>query len=165
MVSDLCIMLHCVKFLIRSLIIIYTFSLNLTLCNVLDDGFVVGGGETGEMGKLGATDSAHVEIMRIGTFEPSLGGLSLDDLLDAMSCNDIMIPSMASVRPTKVCLNPDSPPELEARFECCASECAAATVDNFISVTNWQLKFLHCQVNFSTPLTIFFLIALLVAAV
>lgn len=112
-----------------------------------DDGFLVGGGESGEMGKLAGADSAHVEVMRIGSFDPSLGGLSVDDLLDAVNSGDILIPSMATVRPTHVCLNSDSPPELEARFDCSSSECATTTVDSFMSVANWQLKFLHHQVS------------------
>jgi hypothetical protein len=43
-----------------------------------DDGWLVGGGEPGppKSYKLPAKDSAHVEIMRIGTFNPEWGGLA-----------------------------------------------------------------------------------------
>jgi len=38
-----------------------------------DDGWLAGGGESLESYKLPNLDSAHCEIMRIGTFEESLG--------------------------------------------------------------------------------------------
>lgn len=52
-----------------------------------DDGWLVGGGEPGppKSYKLAAKDSAHVEIMRIGTYNPSWGGLSVTDIVRSVS--------------------------------------------------------------------------------
>jgi len=48
-----------------------------------DDGWLVGGGEPGppKSYKLAAKDSAHVEIMRIGTYRPDWGGITEDDIV------------------------------------------------------------------------------------
>lgn len=55
----------------------YIFSTN-------DDGWLVGGGEPGppKSYKLAAPDSAHVEIMRIGTFDPKWGGVRAEDIVE-----------------------------------------------------------------------------------
>jgi hypothetical protein len=49
-----------------------------------DDGWLVGGGEPGppKSYKLPAKDSAHVEIMRIGTFNPEWGGISEKEIIE-----------------------------------------------------------------------------------
>lgn len=49
-----------------------------------DDGWLVGGGEPGppKTYKLAAKDSAHVEIMRIGTYRPEWGGISEKDIVE-----------------------------------------------------------------------------------
>jgi hypothetical protein len=49
-----------------------------------DNGWLVGGGEPGppRSYKLRAKDSAHVEIMRIGTFEPEWGGVSMEEIVE-----------------------------------------------------------------------------------
>lgn len=49
-----------------------------------DDGWLVGGGEPGPPTtyKLAAKDSAHVEIMRIGTYRPEWGGISEKDIVE-----------------------------------------------------------------------------------
>jgi hypothetical protein len=48
-----------------------------------DDGWLVGGGEPGppKSYKLAAKDSAHVEIMRIGTYRPEWGGVKEEEIL------------------------------------------------------------------------------------
>ena len=48
-----------------------------------DDGWLVGGGEAGQPKsyKLAAKDSAHVEIMRIGTYNPEWGGISEKEII------------------------------------------------------------------------------------
>ena len=48
-----------------------------------DDGWLVGGGEPGppRSYKLPAEDSAHVEIMRVGTFKPEWGGIAEKDII------------------------------------------------------------------------------------
>ena len=49
-----------------------------------DDGWLVGGGEPGPpvSYKLAAKDSSHVEIMRIGTFEPEWGGITEKEIIE-----------------------------------------------------------------------------------
>ena len=55
----------------------YIFSTN-------DDGWLVGGGEPGppDTYKLPAKDSAHVELMRIGTYRPEWGGISQEEIVE-----------------------------------------------------------------------------------
>lgn len=102
-----------------------------------DDGWLVGGGEPPESYKLSAPDSAHVEIMRIGTYEPSWGGVSEENIIKALQSGKILIPEMI-VLPTGVVANQDDPPELEIRFD----------MENQTGQDlplNWQLRFLHNQ--------------------
>ena len=81
-----------------------------------DDGWLVGGGESGiQSCKLPNPDSAHIEIMRVGTFDRALGGISLEEIRNVMK-NKVLIPQMM-VTPTKVVENGDRPPELEVRFD------------------------------------------------
>lgn len=49
-----------------------------------DDGWLVGGGEPGypKSYKLPAKDSAHIEIMRIGTYRPEWGGITEKDVVE-----------------------------------------------------------------------------------
>lgn len=110
-----------------------------------DDGWLVGGGEPGppETYKLAAKDSAHVEIMRIGTYRPEWGGIKENDIVDAMRSGKILIPEIL-VLPTAVVANPDNPPELEIRFD------MDPPLPNFDDDSaplpvNWALRFLHNQ--------------------
>jgi hypothetical protein len=126
----------------------YIFSTN-------DDGWLVGGGEPGppKSYKLAAPDSAHVELLRIGTFRPDWGGLLLSDVIDALSAGKILIPEITVV-PTAVIANPDQPPELEIRFD---MESAYHDDPNDLHKdgdngdklpalpVNWQLRFIHNQ--------------------
>ena len=113
-----------------------------------DDGWLVGGGEPPHSYKLPAPDSAHVEIMRIGTFRPEWGGLDRDQLLAALQAGDILIPHIQVV-PTAVVANADVPPELEIRFDMDYE--VGSSEDNFVNddddqlPLNWQLRFLHNQ--------------------
>ena len=49
-----------------------------------DDGWLVGGGEPRppKSYKLPAKDSAHVEIMRIGTYNPDWGGIREEEIIE-----------------------------------------------------------------------------------
>jgi len=107
-----------------------------------DDGWLVGGGEPGPplSYKLAAKDSAHVELLRIGTYRKDWGGLALEDVLEIMTSGDILIPQIEVV-PTAVVANPDTPPELEIRFD---MEPRVATQEGALPI-NWQLRFLHNQ--------------------
>ena len=89
----------------------YIFSTN-------DDGWLVGGGEPGppRSYKLAAPDSAHVELLRIGTYRPEWGGLAVQDVIQAIQAGHILIPQI-EVLPTAVVANGDVPPELEIRFD------------------------------------------------
>jgi hypothetical protein len=111
-----------------------------------DDGWLVGGGEPGppHSYKLPARDSAHVEIMRIGTYNPSLGGLDPNVLLETLRSGRILIPEMTVV-PTAVVPNGDRPPELEIRFDMLPHQ---PNLQNPLSAPlpiNWQLRFVHNQ--------------------
>ncbi len=110
-----------------------------------DDGWLVGGGEPGppKSYKLAAKDSAHVEIMRIGTYRKDWGGVGQEDIIQAMTCGDILIPHI-EVLPTAVVANPDKPPELEIRFD---MEPQIPDFDDQLAPLpiNWQLRFLHNQ--------------------
>uniref|UniRef100_A0A7S3QH75 Uncharacterized protein n=4 Tax=Chaetoceros debilis TaxID=122233 RepID=A0A7S3QH75_9STRA len=110
-----------------------------------DDGWLIGGGEPGppKSYKLAAKDSSHVEIMRIGTFNPEWGGLSVEDIVTAIESGNIHIPQIEVV-PTAVIANPDKPPELEIRFD---MDPAAPDFDDMSTPlpVNWQLRFIHNQ--------------------
>lgn len=110
-----------------------------------DDGWLVGGGEPGppQTYKLAAKDSSHVEIMRIGTYRPEWGGVAEKDIIDAIESGKILIPQI-EVLPTAVVANPDTPPELEIRFD------MEPSVPNFDDPDaplpiNWSLRFIHNQ--------------------
>ncbi|KAL7574546.1 hypothetical protein ACA910_015900 [Epithemia clementina (nom. ined.)] len=118
----------------------YVFSTN-------DDGWLVGGGEPGPpySYKLASKDSAHVEIMRIGTYCEEWGGLPQELIVESLRNGDILIPEITVV-PTAVVANGDHPPELEIRFD------MVPAVPNFHDDTlsaplplNWQLRFLQNQ--------------------
>lgn len=104
-----------------------------------DDGFLCGGGEKEDSFKLPAEDSAHVEIMRIGCFDTSLGGLDFTLLDKKMRDGSVLIPVMEVV-PTAVVCNGDFPPELEVRFDLEIDTTGTTHCFNF---ANWQLEFLH----------------------
>lgn len=110
-----------------------------------DNGWLAGGGEPGppQTYKLEARDSSHVEIMRIGTFRPDWGGVAEKDIIDAIESGKILIPQI-EVLPTAVVANPDTPPELEIRFD------MEPRVPNFDDPStplpiNWSLRFIHNQ--------------------
>mmetsp|Transcript_10750 Transcript_10750/g.23839 ORF Transcript_10750/g.23839 Transcript_10750/m.23839 type:complete len:331 (+) Transcript_10750:90-1082(+) len=109
-----------------------------------DDGWLVGGGEPGppKSYKLPAKDSAHVEIMRIGTYNPEWGGISEREIIEVMKSGKILIPQI-EVLPTEVVANGDKPPELEVRFD-------MPYGPDFVDIKstlppNWQLRFIHNQ--------------------
>jgi len=123
------------------------------LASTDDSGWLVGGGEPGppRSYKLTATDSAHVEVMRIGTFRKEWGGLDLQELLMTMASGVIRIPQIEVV-PTAVEANEMTPPELELRFdmEDHSAEYPGAMTDfeTFCHAPlpmNWQLRFVHNQ--------------------
>lgn len=122
-----------------------------------DDGWLVGGGEPGPpiSYKLPAPDSAHVEIIRLGTYKPEWGGVSRAEIIQVLQSGDILIPQI-EVLPTAVIANPDTPPELEIRFDMeprvpidLHTEYSADDEDPDEQLPplpiNWQLRFLHNQ--------------------
>lgn len=114
-----------------------------------DDGWLVGGGEPGppDSYKLAAKDSAHVEIMRIGTYKPEWGGLTVESIVQALQDGAIFIPEI-QVLPTAVVANSDTPPELEIRFDMqdpAVPVCADILNPDKPLPINWQLRFLHNQ--------------------
>uniref|UniRef100_A0A6V2CFQ9 Uncharacterized protein n=1 Tax=Ditylum brightwellii TaxID=49249 RepID=A0A6V2CFQ9_9STRA len=110
-----------------------------------DDGWLVGGGEPGPPTsyKLAAKDSSHVEIMRIGTYRPDWGGISEEDIVSALNSGKILIPQMEVV-PTAVVANPDTPPELEIRFD---MDPPMPDFDDLSTPLpdNWCIRFVHNQ--------------------
>lgn len=110
-----------------------------------DDGHLVGGGEPGPPTtyKLSAKDSAHVEIMRIGTYRPEWGGITEKEIVDAIQSGKILIPEI-EVLPTAVVANPDTPPELEIRFDM-DPPLPDFKDDNAPLPVNWALRFIHNQ--------------------
>jgi len=109
-----------------------------------DDGWLVAGGEPGppRSGKLPAKDSAHVEIMRVGTYNPAWGGISEKEIIEVMKSGKILIPQV-EVFPNKVVANDNNPPEVEVRFDMPYSpdfEDMKAELP-----PNWQLRFIHNQ--------------------
>jgi len=109
-----------------------------------DDGWLVGGGEAGppKSYKLPAPDSAHVEIMRVGTFRPEWGGVAEKDIIDALKGGKILIPQV-TVLPTAVVANTDSPPEVEIRFD--MPHGPNVNDKKAPLPVNWQLRFIHNQ--------------------
>lgn len=105
-----------------------------------DDGWLVGGGEPGppKSYKLASEDTAHVEIMRIGTYREDWGGLPLEQIVEALQSGKILIPEITAV-PTAIVANPDTPPELEIRFD------MEPANDQADLPVNWQLPFLQNQ--------------------
>lgn len=110
-----------------------------------DDGWLVGGGEPGPPTtyKLAAKDSAHVEVMRIGTYRKEWGGVPQAEIIEAMKSGEILIPQI-EVLPTAVVANPDKPPELEIRFDMEPQIPGFEDSEAPLPV-NWQLRFLHNQ--------------------
>jgi len=110
-----------------------------------DDGWLVGGGEPGppKSYKLAAKDSAHVEIMSIGTYRKDWGGITQQEIIDAIESGKILIPQIEVV-PTAVVENPDTPPEIEIRFDMDPPFYSGNDCDEQLPV-NWALRFLHNQ--------------------
>jgi len=110
-----------------------------------DNGWLVGGGEPGPPTtyKLAAKDSAHVEIMRIGTYVKEWGGVPQEDIIRIMSSGEILIPQIEAL-PTAVVPNPDKPPELEIRFDM-EPDCPDFDDVEAPLPINWQIRFLHNQ--------------------
>jgi hypothetical protein len=111
-----------------------------------DDGWLVGGGEPGppKSYKLAAPDSAHIEIMRIGTYNVAWGGLSVDSIIEAVKSAKILIPEITIV-PTAVVANQDMPPELEIRFDMKPALHRDEESELPPLPVNWQLRFVHNQ--------------------
>lgn len=132
-----------------------SFDLNLVcdrdykyIMSTNDDGWLVGGGEPGppKSYKIPAKDSGHVEIMRIGTYEPSWGGVSREQIVELLNSGKIHIPQI-EVCPTAVVANPDTPPELEIRFDMepwVPSSDICSDMDKELPL-NWSLRFIHNQ--------------------
>lgn len=116
------------------------------LMSTNDDGWLVGGGEPGPPTsyKLAATDSAHVEILRIGTYKPEWGGIAVEDILSVMQSGEILIPQM-EVIPTSVVANGDLPPELEVRFDMERFDFNSLMDPDIKLPDNWCIRFLHNQ--------------------
>jgi len=117
-----------------------------------DNGWLVGGGEPGapKSYKLALKDSAHVELMRIGTFRPEWGGITEKEIIDVLKSGKILIPQI-EVLPTAVVKNKDSPPEIEIRFD---MPCAPDFEDLKAPLpVNWALRFIHNQLfkHFNYP--------------
>eukprot|EP01052_Picozoa_sp_SAG31_P044488 SAG31_NODE_7776_length_1599_cov_1.872667_1_plen_409_part_10 len=114
-----------------------------------DDGWLAGGGENGDSFKLTARDSAHVELMRVGSYltpggVEDWGGVPLSVISDILSNGTIKIPHIA-VTPTSVegsgFSEPNAPPpEIEVRFDVESSQ--TAPIDEW---PNWALLFVHNQ--------------------
>ena len=101
-----------------------------------DDGWLVGGGESGKDSfKLPNKDSAHIEIMRVGTFNPQYGGLPQEDLMSILSSGEILIPNM-DIIPTAFVKNEG---ELEVRFDMIQNE------KPVFEWKNWQIQFVKNQ--------------------
>lgn len=114
-----------------------------------DDGWLVAGGEPGppKSHKLRAPDSAHVEIIRLGTYKQEWGGVNVKDILATLGSGDILVPSM-EVAPTACVANGDRPPELEIRFDMESDR--MITKESICNPDvplplNWQLRYLHNQ--------------------
>ena len=106
-----------------------------------DDGWLLGGGEPSDSPKLPAKDSGHIEIMRLGTFDAALGGISFLDIDNLLMSGKILIPQMA-VLPTAVQASAHTPPELEVRFDLLKTDGRDEPAEELV---NWQLLFLHNQ--------------------
>ena len=104
-----------------------------------DDGWLIGGGESGPY-KLPASDSSHITIMDMGTFEEALGGIPPSDIIEAIESGAILVPQMEVV-PTEVRMNPSNPPELELLFNV---EPMFPTKAVPLPI-NWQLRFVANQ--------------------
>ena len=115
------------------------------LASTNDDGWLVGGGEPGppQSYKLAAKDSAHVEIMRIGTFRKDWGGVPKEEIVEILKSGEILIPQI-EVLPTAVISNNDTPPELEIRFDMIPNVPEFNNAEAPLPV-NWQLRFIHNQ--------------------
>jgi hypothetical protein len=109
-----------------------------------DDGWMIGGGEPETSYKFPAPDSAHVELMHIGTYTQSLGGLDPVVLAEALKSGEILIPEMAVV-PTSVCLNDSKPPDLIMRFDMIPNKPNLEFPVSAPLPANWQLRFVHNQ--------------------
>jgi hypothetical protein len=79
--------------------------------------------------KLAAPDLAHVEIMRIGTYNTEWGGLDKEQtILDTLKEGKIKIPQILII-PSAVFANTDHPPELEVQFDMDPQELKAFLAD------------------------------------
>jgi len=109
-----------------------------------DNGWLVGGGEPGppKSYKLPSKDTAHVEIMRIGSYNPEWGGVSEKEIIEVMKSGKILIPQI-TVLPTEVVANGHTPPDIQLRFD---MPCSPDFVDLTTELpANWQLRFIHNQ--------------------
>jgi len=110
-----------------------------------DSGWLAGGGEPGapKSYKLAAKDSAHVEIMRIGNYNPLWGGINEDEIVKVLKSGKILIPQIEVV-PTAVVSSWHHPPEIEIRFDMIPSKPDFKNESAELPV-NWALRFIHNQ--------------------
>lgn len=101
-----------------------------------DDGWLAGGGEPMDSYKLASPDSAHIELLRIGTFKREWGGIPQKEILQVME--DMLIPQI-TVLPTSLQQN-EKTQDLELHFEMTSTPNKKKELP-----PNWQLHFLQKQ--------------------
>ena len=116
-----------------------------------DDGWLAGGGESGESFTLEDRDSAHIELTRVGSFtngisgSSSWGGVPLEVLTDILTNGTIKIPHIAitptSVRGSGFTGDTLPPPEVEVRFD--VEPHTTLPINEW---PNWALLFVHNQI-------------------
>lgn len=106
-----------------------------------DDGFLVGGGEPGYplSFKIPAKDTAHVELMRIGTFRPDWGGITEEDIIRVLYSGKVLIPQM-QIMPTSVKVDDD----INLMFDMIPSVPDLDKPDVSLPV-NWCIRFVQNQ--------------------
>lgn len=112
-----------------------------------DDGWLVGGGEPSPY-KLAATDSAHIELMHIGTFQPEWGGISQEEIVSILQSGQILIPEIEVLPTAVVTTQHEHPPDLEIRFDMESYQCVQDFLRNPTTSplpANWALRFVHNQ--------------------
>jgi len=109
-----------------------------------DDGWLVGGGEPGfpTSFKIPAKDTAHVELMRVGTFRPEWGGVTEEEIIRVLYSGKILIPQI-DVLPTSVTADGDNP-DILLRFD------MDPPVPDFTNPSgplpiNWSVQFVQNQ--------------------
>jgi hypothetical protein len=116
-----------------------------------DDGWLVAGGESGASFKLPNRDSAHIELMRVGSFNAEWGGVPIEEIVAALSNGSILIPHMgltpSYVNARGFGADTMPPPEVELRFNLePPRDLDTAAVDTW---PNWALMFVREYNQFS----------------